>query len=328
MATLETSGIKLECEQDDYDHQVKTDFRASLLHFAHSGCDAEAVDSFKPLKRSARFASGLVSKPQTLGSTSVATIQALGKRKPKAENPSKPPSKKAKRSYAAPEVYAHLDALNDGLKVGLDVVFSGINPGYMSAQKGHHFANPTNHFWRCLHGSGLTSRRLQPSEDSTLPDAFNLGLTNLVDRPSAEAAELSKAEMKASVPTLLAKIARYRPRFLCFVGMGIWEIVKSALVELLSSTASTSAQGKRERTKKVKVAKSVVGLQPFKLVCGTANAETLIFVVPSTSGRVTQYQLTDKIEFFADLKRLVDKDPSKIDTSAMLVVALPSTSES
>ncbi|KAH0834689.1 hypothetical protein J3R83DRAFT_10216 [Lanmaoa asiatica] len=28
------------------------------------------------------------------------------------------------------------------------------SPGRMSAETGHHFANPTNHFWRCLHRSG------------------------------------------------------------------------------------------------------------------------------------------------------------------------------
>ena len=28
------------------------------------------------------------------------------------------------------------------------------SPGRMSAETGHHYANPTNHFWRCLHRSG------------------------------------------------------------------------------------------------------------------------------------------------------------------------------
>ncbi|KAH7910968.1 uracil-DNA glycosylase-like protein [Hygrophoropsis aurantiaca] len=218
-------------------------------------------------------------------------------------------------------MYSHLELLSDHLKEGLDVIFSGINPGFMSAQKGHHFANPTNHFWRCLHGSGLTSRRLPPSEDHTLPDEFNLGLTNLVSRPSAEAAELSKVEMKAAVPVLLTKIAQYRPRFLCFVGMGIWEIVKSALVAM-SLDASDEATG---GTKKKKADKSSVGLQPFKLSYGNGQAETFIYVVPSTSGRVVQYQLTDKVKIFSDLKRLVDKvDPSAIDSSKMVTIRVPS----
>jgi hypothetical protein len=28
------------------------------------------------------------------------------------------------------------------------------SPGKMSAERGHHYANPTNHFWHCLHHSG------------------------------------------------------------------------------------------------------------------------------------------------------------------------------
>ena len=28
------------------------------------------------------------------------------------------------------------------------------SPGYLSAARGHHYANPTSHFWRCLHLSG------------------------------------------------------------------------------------------------------------------------------------------------------------------------------
>ena len=29
-----------------------------------------------------------------------------------------------------------------------------VSPGHMSAVTGHHYANPTNHFWHCLHLSG------------------------------------------------------------------------------------------------------------------------------------------------------------------------------
>lgn len=32
--------------------------------------------------------------------------------------------------------------------------FNGCSPGYLSASIGHHFANPTNHFWKCLYQSG------------------------------------------------------------------------------------------------------------------------------------------------------------------------------
>ena len=47
--------------------------------------------------------------------------------------------------------------------------------------------------------------------------------TNLVERPSAQAAEIPTAEFAAGAPALLRKIARYRPRVVCFVGKGIWD---------------------------------------------------------------------------------------------------------
>ncbi len=40
----------------------------------------------------------------------------------------------------------------------------------------------------------------------------------------AQAAELSSGEMVSGVPDLLAKVAHYRPRIVCFVGKTIWEI--------------------------------------------------------------------------------------------------------
>lgn len=50
-------------------------------------------------------------------------------------------------------------------------------------------------------------------------------------------AELSKADMINGVPILLRKIVRFRPRVVCFVGKGIWEVfVKEATRTVLSST--------------------------------------------------------------------------------------------
>ncbi|KIJ15194.1 hypothetical protein PAXINDRAFT_47970, partial [Paxillus involutus ATCC 200175] len=195
------------------------------------------------------------------------------------------PSKKSKRNDTDPEAYAHLHLLQDYLQPGLDVVFCGINPGYMSAETGHHFANPTNHFWRCLHRSGMTSTLVSPSEDYLLLERFNIGLTNLVERPSIQACELSKAEMRASVPPFLDKLARHRPRFVCFVGMMIWEIVKSVLVK--QCTAHGKVKGRNG-------VKTQPGSQAYRLVYANAEGDpqqgTLFFVVPCTSGRVVKYQ--------------------------------------
>lgn len=240
-----------------------------------------------------------------------------------------PSPKKSKRGYAAPEMYAHLNFLQDYLKEELDVMFCGINPGYMSAEKGHHFANPTNHFWKCLHQSGFTPSLIPPTRDFTLPSSYNIGLTNLVDRPSIEQAELSPAEMATSVPAFLSKVARWRPRIVCFVGRGIWLCVEKALQQPLGTSARPKPPSSpRKKTRKGK--DEGYGLQPYKAVHPSADRdeistvrETLFFVVPSTSGRVVSHQLPDKVRLFTTLHDVVDQMKSgALDTDSMAVVEL------
>lgn len=50
------------------------------------------------------------------------------------------------------------------------------SPGQVSATKGHHFANPTNHFWPCLFEGGIIPTRMKPEEDSELPEKYNIGI--------------------------------------------------------------------------------------------------------------------------------------------------------
>ncbi|KAI1317189.1 hypothetical protein EDD11_008881 [Mortierella claussenii] len=128
--------------------------------------------------------------------------------------------------YASPAVYAHLSLVPDIIDYDLDVLFVGINPGVRSSERARHFAGPTNHFWPCLSDSGLLPPgvRLGPDDDQSLPAICNMGLTNLVDRPSRMGNELSEAECRAAAPTLTAKIKKYRPRFVCFVSKQAWEM--------------------------------------------------------------------------------------------------------
>lgn len=43
----------------------------------------------------------------------------------------------------------------------------------------HYYDGPGNHFWMLLHASGLTPHRLEPLDDTTLPQ-YGLGLADLV----------------------------------------------------------------------------------------------------------------------------------------------------
>jgi double-stranded uracil-DNA glycosylase len=111
----------------------------------------------------------------------------------------------------------------DVLAPGLAVLFCGINPGLYSGATGHHFARPGNRFWPALHRSGFTDRLLQPSEERELLK-FGCGITNLVARTTATAAELTTAELISGRRRLLSKIERYEPRSVAVLGISAYRL--------------------------------------------------------------------------------------------------------
>ncbi|KAK4520159.1 fumarase fum1 [Mucor velutinosus] len=169
----------------------------------------------------------------------------------------------------------------DNVDVDLKVLFVGINPGLTSAAKGHHYAGPTNHFWPCLSESGLVDRKVTFADDVDLPALYRLGFTNLTARASRRQTDLSLAEQREGIPTLNHKFETLRPRVACFVGKGIYEIYSN---------------------KKC----NTMGLQPKEhnikwLSADGEKGETVMFVMPSTSGIVTAYKKSDKTKFFQEL---------------------------
>ena len=103
----------------------------------------------------------------------------------------------------------------------LRLLLVGINPGLWTAWSGHHFGRPGNRFWAALHAAGLTPRLLDPSEQGELP-ALGIGITNLVPRTTAAAAELSREELRAGGERLAALVARHRIRTVAILGMGAY----------------------------------------------------------------------------------------------------------
>jgi mismatch-specific thymine-DNA glycosylase len=137
----------------------------------------------------------------------------------------RPKKKRTPSKYADPSRYAHLSPLVDILEPNLICIFVGTNPGVKTAAAGHAYAHPSNLFWKLLHSSSLTDRRLKPEEDRSLPALYCMGNTNIVERPSKDAAELSKEEMAAGTANLDAKFLKYKPEAVCIVGKGIWEAI-------------------------------------------------------------------------------------------------------
>lgn len=113
--------------------------------------------------------------------------------------------------------------LEDVAAPGLEVLFSGINPGLYSAWTGHHFARPGNRFWPALHRSGFTPRLLRPDEQWELLD-LGLGITNVVDRASARADELSREEVLTGGGQLREKVDRLQPRWLAVLGVTTYRV--------------------------------------------------------------------------------------------------------
>jgi TDG/mug DNA glycosylase family protein len=111
--------------------------------------------------------------------------------------------------------------IRDVIAPCLKVLFVGINPGLYSAATGHHFARPGNRFWPALHLAGFTPRQLPPSEQQELLKS-GYGITNLVNRGTATADELDPAEFVAGRKRLAAKVRRYQPRIVAFLGVGAY----------------------------------------------------------------------------------------------------------
>ncbi len=158
----------------------------------------------------------------------------------------------------------------DVIAEDLDVLFCGINPGLWSAAVGHHFARPGNRFWKVLEASGFSAEELDPSEDRRLLE-LGLGITNLVPRSSATAAELGRDELRAGARRLARTVRRWRPRYVAFLGM----------------TAYRHAFDQPS---------ALIGEQP-------AWAGAKVWLLPNPSGLQARYQLPELASVFGELRR-------------------------
>jgi double-stranded uracil-DNA glycosylase len=158
----------------------------------------------------------------------------------------------------------------DIIAPGLHVLFCGINPGLYSGAVGHHFARPGNRFWRALHAAGFTERVLSAWEERELPKV-GCGITDLVARSTAGAADLTAAELVAGAGLLEQKVLRYEPRWIAVVGIGAYR----------------TAFGRPRTT---------VGAQ------AESFGQSRLWVLPNPSGLNANHQLPELTEAFAGLR--------------------------
>jgi len=107
--------------------------------------------------------------------------------------------------------------ITDIISADLRVVFCGINPGLSTAHHGFHFANSNNRFWKVIYQAGFTDRLLKPEEEQHLLDT-GCGITMLVERPTVEATELARNELRDGGEALKAKMMQYQPWALAVLG--------------------------------------------------------------------------------------------------------------
>jgi TDG/mug DNA glycosylase family protein len=108
----------------------------------------------------------------------------------------------------------------DVLAPGLDVVFCGLNPASSAAghdSQGHNFSNRSNRFWPVLHLAGFTDVRLQPQDERRLLE-YGCGISAVVSRPTKRADEVRSDEFRQARPEFEAKMRRYAPRVVAFLG--------------------------------------------------------------------------------------------------------------
>jgi double-stranded uracil-DNA glycosylase len=119
---------------------------------------------------------------------------------------------------------AHNKVVPDLVAKNLIVLFAGINPGLYTAAIGRHFGRPGNRFWPALYAGGFTPRLFSPFEGSLLLD-LGFGITNIVERATARADELTDDELRAGGQRLEAKVKRWRPTVVAFAGIHPYRIV-------------------------------------------------------------------------------------------------------
>lgn len=168
-----------------------------------------------------------------------------------------------------------MNPVPDIIDTNLRILFIGFNPGIRSAETGHHFAGPSNRFWRLLYEAGLTPRKLLADEDRQLL-MYGYGITNIVPRPTRTAAEITTAEYESGREVLRKKLIAVRPRTACYVGIEVYR-----------------------RFSKLRDIKS--GLQTGSVIPGITD-----FVVSSSSG-LNRIPFEQQLAYYIALKELLEK---------------------
>lgn len=127
--------------------------------------------------------------------------------------------------FTRSELESFRDAsLPDLVGPGLKLLFVGINPGLWTAATQTHFAHPGNRFYPALRRAGVIERDISRADGMTDDDRAYLltrgiGNTNLVNRATVRADELSAAELRAGRLRLETSVRSWHPAVVVVAGL-------------------------------------------------------------------------------------------------------------
>lgn len=130
----------------------------------------------------------------------------------------------------------------------LRLLFVGINPGLWTAATQTHFAHPGNRFYPALRLAGIVDRELDRSgftdDDREYLIGRGIGNTNLVNRATARADELTAAELRAGRCRLEQCVATHHPAVVAIAGITAFRTAFAA-PKATAGEQSTGIEGAR-----------------------------------------------------------------------------------
>lgn len=221
-------------------------------------------------------------------------------------------SPKSKKITSKPTTSTALKDLPPMISDDLTLLFVGFNPGVESSKQQHHYAHPTNLFWKLFNALNLllkvlNYRNIEIKSNAFLAEniyrdgaqaasarhdhdlvQFGVGFTDLVLRCTKTAQELSKQEKLDNVPRLFTEFENTNTRWVVIIGKGIWEVIVRYVDPKLRLTKENFQWG----------------LQTGKVVTyihQQCKNKPQVYVFPNTSGLVALMKYSDKLALWDTL---------------------------
>jgi double-stranded uracil-DNA glycosylase len=167
-------------------------------------------------------------------------------------------------------LYRRAHTLPDYIGPGMHILLVGLNPSPYSADVGVGFARPGNRFWPAMLAAGLVDHARDPR--AALVE-HHIGMTDLVKRATARAAELDADEFRCGHERVSSLVRWLRPTVVCFVGLGGWRAAADP--------------------------RAVAGVQAQSI------GSTTVYVMPNPSGLNAHATVDSLADHFRAVKKLV-----------------------